>query len=122
MLLPKAVDRRQIFVTLKQLKKNLRIFYAKFWAVNAYLNGACPASEAADIFKELSDFCESEFADFKLRAKDLQEYAPTETELAKVMAAVKKSWAAADRLSVDECKTAAAEAIAAMRDKKICRP
>jgi tRNA nucleotidyltransferase/poly(A) polymerase len=111
MLLLQPVDRRQIFVTLKQLRKNLRIFYAKFRTADEYLRGTCSAAEAKNVFKELSDFCESEYADFSLRADDLRGYNLTKVELGKVMAAVKKSWATADRLSVDECKKLAAEAI-----------
>ncbi|MDR2106910.1 MAG: hypothetical protein LBO73_00030 [Holosporaceae bacterium] len=118
LLLPNETDRREIFIKLKRMKKEFRIFYAKFWTVNACSKGACSEAEAENILKELLSFCESEYADFKLKAKDLADYDLSVGELGKVMASVKKSWATVDKLSVAGCKKTASEIIGTLRNKK----
>jgi hypothetical protein len=104
----KAVDRRDVFAKLKQIKKEYRVFYAKFLAVNSYLNDS--EIDAKSFLKELLDFCQSEYANFKLSSEDLKEYDLTRDELKTVMMAAKKFWTDNDA-SRDECKKFAEEIV-----------
>jgi tRNA nucleotidyltransferase/poly(A) polymerase len=88
----KPVDRRQVFQQLKQIRKEYRSFYVKFWAVNSYLNNSQNPCDTKDFLKKTLDFCQSEDADFKLRARDLERYNLTDEELKLIMMAAKKFW------------------------------
>jgi tRNA nucleotidyltransferase/poly(A) polymerase len=93
---------------LKKTKKKLRIFYAKFLAVDSYLNDGETA--AKKLLKDLSDFCRSEYVDFELRAADLKEYDLTQEELKTVMIAAREFWTN-NAASRDDCKKFAEERI-----------
>ncbi|MDR0678384.1 MAG: hypothetical protein LBF44_02505 [Holosporaceae bacterium] len=101
MILLKIVDYQHIFQQLKQIKKNLRIFYAKSWAVNSYAN--LPAEDIKKNLKKLLNFCKSEQADFKLTSGDLKKHNPTREELKQVMMLTKKFWIN-NNISPEECK------------------
>jgi tRNA nucleotidyltransferase/poly(A) polymerase len=108
MLLLKAVDRTEVFAQLKRTKKEYRSFYAKFLAVREYV---CNGSEnPSDYLRELLDFCQSEFIDFKFGPDDIADHNLSPEELKNVMIATKKYWLA-HNVSPLECKKFAQDII-----------
>ncbi|MDR0968730.1 MAG: CCA tRNA nucleotidyltransferase [Holosporaceae bacterium] len=99
---------------LKKTPRSLRNFYVKFLAIDAYLNKGFSKADAKNFLEELSNFCKSEYIDFKLRADDLKEYAPTEEELKAAMIAAKEFWLD-DDATRDECKKVAVERLGFLR-------
>jgi tRNA nucleotidyltransferase/poly(A) polymerase len=100
MLLLKAVDdRSEVFVQLKRIKKEYRDFYVKFLAVHKYM---CDGADDSIIYmRELLDFCQSEYVDFKLDTGDFAGL--TQDELKNVMIAARKYWLTRN-VSHAECK------------------
>ncbi|MDR1334199.1 MAG: CCA tRNA nucleotidyltransferase [Holosporaceae bacterium] len=101
--LPK-IDLSQIFFALKNTKKTLRKFYAKYLVVKSYAEELLNEAEAKITLENLLDFCESEYVDFNLRAEHLQAEDLSERELKRIMIATKKFWMESSHVSVDECK------------------
>ncbi|MDR1983186.1 MAG: CCA tRNA nucleotidyltransferase [Holosporaceae bacterium] len=116
MILLKSVDYQQIFMQLKQIKKDYRIFYAKFWAVNSYLNAS--GEDVKKVLKKLLNFCRSEQVDFKLTSCDLKKYHPTREELKHVMQSTKKFWIN-NNVSPNECKKYAVACLESCREPLI---
>ncbi|MDR2157889.1 MAG: hypothetical protein LBO02_01055 [Holosporaceae bacterium] len=108
----KAEPSKRIFEKLKRIKKKYRIFYAKFLAINAYLNEAYSMADAQNFLRELLNFCGSKFADFQLKSNDLKELDLTKDEFKRVMMATREFWLK-NRVSPDECKNFALEYIQA---------
>ncbi|MDR1375197.1 MAG: CCA tRNA nucleotidyltransferase [Holosporaceae bacterium] len=94
----------EIFLVLKRIKKTSRKFYAKYVVVKSYAEGLLNEMEAKIVLKDLLDFCESEYADFNLRAEHLRSHELSDQDLKRVMMATKKFWLTSSRISVAECK------------------
>ncbi|MDR1333858.1 MAG: hypothetical protein LBJ71_01420, partial [Holosporaceae bacterium] len=111
MLLLKAVDRAdrmEVFAQLKRMKKEYRIFYAKFLAVHEYVDGSL--ENPLDYLQELLDFCQSEFIDFKFEPAAIADYNLSPEELKNVMIATRKYWLT-HNVSPSECKKFAQDII-----------
>ncbi|MDR3187129.1 MAG: CCA tRNA nucleotidyltransferase [Holosporaceae bacterium] len=94
----------EIFLALKRTKKTSRRFYVKYLVVKSYAESLLNEAEAKIILENLLNFCESEYADFNLRAEHLQAERLSDQELKRVMMATKKFWLESPRVSIDECK------------------
>jgi tRNA nucleotidyltransferase/poly(A) polymerase len=114
LILLEYIDHSQIFTKLKQIKKEHRIFYAKFWVVNSRINGKYSATDARTWLEDLLKFCQSEYIDFKFSPSELGEHNLTKNELKSIMIATKKFWL--DQIvSHDQCREFA------MRIYKTCK-
>ncbi|MDR2781518.1 MAG: hypothetical protein LBB21_03640 [Holosporaceae bacterium] len=102
MILLKCVDYSQAFTKLKQIKKEYRPFYAKFLAINFYLNNQYSVLDAKILLKELLEFCQSEYCDFKFSPNEFEKHNLTKEELKLLMIATKKFWLD-HKVSPDQC-------------------
>ncbi|MDR2067962.1 MAG: CCA tRNA nucleotidyltransferase [Holosporaceae bacterium] len=100
-----------IFLALKRAKKTSRKFYAKYSIVKSYAEGLLNETEAKTTLQNLLDFCESEYADFNLRAEHLRTNNLSDRELKRVMMATRKFWMESSHVSVNECRNYAVDCI-----------
>ncbi|MDR2766527.1 MAG: CCA tRNA nucleotidyltransferase [Holosporaceae bacterium] len=90
-------------LALKRTKKNLRKFLVKYSAAKWCMEGTISESRAKVLLDELEDFCESQYVDFNLRAKDLSEYNLSNEELKKIMIAAREFWLKSAKVSAADC-------------------
>jgi hypothetical protein len=112
MILLEPVDYARLFSKLKQMKKEYRVFYAKFFVVNLRLHAHYSKANAQSLLQELLEFCRSEYANFKFHPNELKTHGLTNKELGSLMKATKNFWLN-NNVSRCECKEFALEYIAA---------
>jgi hypothetical protein len=68
------------------------------------MKGTITKDSAKILLDELLDFCDSECADFNLKAKDLEKHNLTQDELKQVMMAARKFWLDSEEdISITDC-------------------
>ncbi|MDR0580931.1 MAG: CCA tRNA nucleotidyltransferase [Holosporaceae bacterium] len=92
MIFLEPVDYTQVFSKLKQMKKEYRAFYAKFFVVNLYFHAHYSKANAQNLLQELLAFCHSKYANFKFNSNELKTYGLTNKELGLLMKATKEFW------------------------------
>ncbi|MDR2645590.1 MAG: hypothetical protein LBC04_00160 [Holosporaceae bacterium] len=103
MILLQPVDYAHVFLKLKQMKKEYRVFYAKFFVVNLCFRTHYSKANAKNLLQELLEFCHSEYANFKFNPNELKTYDLTNEEFSSLMKATKNFWLN-NNVSHCECK------------------
>ncbi|MDR1561378.1 MAG: CCA tRNA nucleotidyltransferase [Holosporaceae bacterium] len=90
--LPSVDSPKEIRHFLKYIKKAYRKFFAKYSIVKLCAGNHISETSAQQLIKGLLGFCDSEYVDFNLKAKDLSKYNLSDNSLRKVMMAAKQFW------------------------------